>query len=165
MDREHAAVTVLADALPFAYPDGPHDCEALLVHPVTGDIYLVTKERKKAVSGVYKFPSTRSGGSRQTLMKIGEIALGSFFPPGTSLVTAGDIAPDGKRLVLRDYTRVYEFTQPEGATAFDEIWKQTPRAFPSPPTVQGESVCYGSEGRSLYLTSEQLPTPLYEMGQ
>src|SRR3954447_19946285 len=32
-----------AEAMRFQYPDGPHDCEALLVHPTTGDVYLVTK--------------------------------------------------------------------------------------------------------------------------
>jgi hypothetical protein len=163
-ERGRAATTVRAEGLPFAYPDGPHDCESLLVHPVTGDIYLVTKERAKATSGVYKFSSSQGSGMRQTLRKIGEVRLGSYFPLGSSLVTAGDIAPDGKRLVLRDYTRVYEFTLPEDATSFDEIWKQAPRAFAAPPMLQGESICYGSEGRSLYLTSEQLPTPLYEMG-
>src|SRR5207247_1030146 len=29
--------------LPFVYPDGPHNAEALLVHPTTGDVYVVTK--------------------------------------------------------------------------------------------------------------------------
>jgi hypothetical protein len=28
---------------------------------------------------------------------------------------------------------------------------------------QGESICYGPDGRSLYLTSEKLPTPLIEI--
>ena len=38
--REPAAMTsgleVAAEALPFQYPDGSHNAEALLVHPVTG---------------------------------------------------------------------------------------------------------------------------------
>ncbi|HEV2883566.1 MAG TPA: hypothetical protein VGW36_01840, partial [Pyrinomonadaceae bacterium] len=33
-----------AEAIRLRYPDGKHDSEALLVHPQTGKIYLVTKE-------------------------------------------------------------------------------------------------------------------------
>src|SRR2546429_179177 len=32
-----------AAELTFVYPDGPHDAEALLVDPVSGEIFIVTK--------------------------------------------------------------------------------------------------------------------------
>jgi hypothetical protein len=32
-----------------------------------------------------------------------------------------------------------------------------------PRRRQGESICYGPDGKTLYLTSEQLPTPLWEV--
>ncbi len=32
-----------------------------------------------------------------------------------------------------------------------------------PQRNQGESVCYGADGRTLYLTSEFAPTPLLEV--
>lgn len=150
-----------AEALPFAYPDGAHDCEALLVHPTTGAIYLVTKERDKGASGVYRFPAPLAPGRKETLVKVAEIS-----PAGSrseSVITAGDIAPDGRRLILRDLHRLYEFALPTTNQTFDDIWKQKPRVFSSPQLSQGEAVCYSRDGRSLYLTSENLPTPLYQM--
>ena len=32
-----------------------------------------------------------------------------------------------------------------------------------PLRIQGESICYGPDGKTLYLTSEKLPTPLWEV--
>lgn len=159
--RAQPIPTAQAEALPFAYPDGAHDCEALLVHPTTGTIYLVTKERGRGTSGVYRFPEPLAPGRKETLVKVAEIS-----PAGSqteSMITAGDIAPDGRRLILRDLRRLYEYTLPEGAQKFDDIWKQKPRVIPSPKLSQGEAVCYSRDGRSLYLTSENLPTPLYQL--
>ena len=31
-------------ALTFVYPDGPHDAEALIVDPSSGELFIVTKE-------------------------------------------------------------------------------------------------------------------------
>jgi len=41
-----------AERIPLRYADGPRNAEALLVHPTTGDIYVVVKEPLTA--GVYK---------------------------------------------------------------------------------------------------------------
>ena len=32
-----------------------------------------------------------------------------------------------------------------------------------PVRVQGEAICYGQDGKTLYLTSEKRPTPLWEV--
>ena len=47
--------SVTAEAFPFSYPDGNHDCEAIIVNPSNGQIYLVTKTMKSDC-GVYRFP-------------------------------------------------------------------------------------------------------------
>ncbi len=36
--------TESADAIKLSYPDIRHDAETLMVHPVTGDIYILSKE-------------------------------------------------------------------------------------------------------------------------
>jgi hypothetical protein len=130
---------------------------------MTGDIYLVTKERHKSKSAVFKFPYPNEPGQKQVLIKVTEIDLGLNLPLSISLVTGGDIAPDGRRLILRDYFQLYEYRLPLDAADFDQIWFQKPQVLPSPPVVQGEAVCYSVDGQALYLTSEQLPTPLYEL--
>ena len=49
----------------------------------------------------------------------------------------------------------------------NEDWQQalaTPaRRIVMPERRQGESICYGSDARTLYVTSEKLPTPLFEI--
>ena len=43
VSKSKAAATAPSEAIPLRYPEGSHDAEALLVHPHTGNIYLVTK--------------------------------------------------------------------------------------------------------------------------
>ena len=47
-------VTAPATALRLRYDDGPHDAESLMVHPTTGDIYVITKSFGD--TRVYKAP-------------------------------------------------------------------------------------------------------------
>jgi hypothetical protein len=48
-----------------------------------------------------------------------------------------------------------------------ETWAQAfakePRIIQVPPRTQGEAICYGLDSRTLYLTSEQLPAPLFKV--
>jgi hypothetical protein len=49
----------------------------------------------------------------------------------------------------------------------EETWAQgfarPGRPVRMPPRRQGESICYGPDGRTLYLTGEQRPTPLLQV--
>jgi hypothetical protein len=142
----------------FAYPDGPRDAEALLVHPKTGVLYVVTKERKDGVAGVYRFPAEPAEWwEKNTLVKVGSLPF-----PG-ELVTGGDISPDGRRVALRTYERAYELTLPADAADFDAVWKAAPVAVAMPTMAQGEAITYAADGEALLATSEQLPAPLYEL--
>lgn len=151
-----------AVAIRLKYPDGKYDAEALLMHPSTGDLYIVTKVMG-ATAGVYKLkaPFPKSGVS--TLVSVGEIR----FPSGhIGLITGGDISPDGRRVVLCDYFRAYEFVLPdEQNNTFDAIWKQTPAAVSLGARRQGEAICYRADGCALLATSEGLPCPLIEVAR
>ena len=150
----------------FQYPDGFHDSEALLVHPRTGAIYLVTKE-EAGEAGVYKFPVIKPDASPLThhvLTKIGSLTFGeSGLHPFPNRVTGGDIAPDGKRLVLRTYFAAYEWRLPDGEKNFDAVWATTPAMIPLPLQPQGEGICYTANGASLIVSSERVPTAIYEL--
>src|SRR4051812_1120595 len=41
--KKRPRTTDPAEPIRLAYPDGAHDAEALLVHPATGNLYIVTK--------------------------------------------------------------------------------------------------------------------------
>ena len=102
------------DTYTLRYPDGPHNAEALLVRPETGDLYIVTKTTAQT-SAVYKLASPSASGTF-TLAKIGEIKVGGGIE-GSRLITGGDVSPDGKHVIVRTYLGAYEFSTAQGFPA------------------------------------------------
>ena len=43
-DKKNPLTTEAAEAVKFVYPDFRHDAETLLIHPLTGDLYVITKK-------------------------------------------------------------------------------------------------------------------------
>jgi hypothetical protein len=150
--------TAPSEAIRLKYPDGAHNAEALLVHPSTGDLYVVTKGAQAA--GVYKLAAPYAAGEVHTLALVATLRGPEFFG---ALVTGGDISPDGTRVALCDYAQGYELTLPAGTRGFDDLWTQKPTAVPLGFRLQGESVCYRLDGLALLATSEKTPTPLIEV--
>ncbi len=52
--KMRGVLTARPTAYKLAFPDGPRNAEALLVHPITGRIYVVSKQAQNA--GVYAAP-------------------------------------------------------------------------------------------------------------
>lgn len=157
-DEDAPRETEPAEAVRLKYPDGAHNAEALLVHPRTGDLYVVTKTAASA--NVYKLAAPFDAGKTHTLARVAQLRGPEFFG---SLVTGGDISPDGTRVALCDYAQGYELTLPAGARGFDDIWTQKPAAVPLGLRLQGEAVCYRLDGAALLATSERAPSPLIEV--
>jgi hypothetical protein len=158
-----AAGTEPAFPIHLRYPDHAHDAEALLVHPVTGDIYIVTKAfADDRETLVFKAPAPHTTAAR-TMEKVGRIRFSneSEFTLMLGRVTGGDISPDGRRVVLCDYFRAYETVIPAGRP-FDDIWAQELTPIELAPRRQGEAICYRHDGRALLATSEGSPCPLQE---
>jgi hypothetical protein len=156
--HESPRATAAAEAIRVKYPDGAHDCEALLVHPATGDLYVVTKRGDAA--GVYKLSAPFNSSNVNTFARVATLRGPGFFG---ALVTGADISPDGRRVALCDYASGYELTLPEGSKNFDDVWTQKPTLVPLGPRRQGESVCYTLDGAALLATSEGTPSPLFEV--
>jgi hypothetical protein len=159
--RSRPRPTEPAAELRLRYPDGRHDAEALLVHPQTGDLYVVVKNGEPAC-GVYRLRAAQAAADAvQTLEHVGQFRSPS---PLGSLVTGGAFAPDGRRVVICDYLGAYELRLPSGPAAdFETIWRQTPAPVALGPRFQGEAVCYRPDGRALLATSEGFPALLVEV--
>jgi len=155
-DRERPLRTRPAEAIRLRYPEGPQDAETLMIHPRTGDLYVVTKVAVRPAV-VYKLAAPFKTDAVNTLERIGE-----FLPPTLAggLVTGGDIAPDGRSVVLCDYANGYELRLPAGASDFDAVWRQAPTKFTLGERGQGESVAYSADGTSVFATSEGARPPL-----
>ncbi len=158
-DKKKPSKTEDAQKIKIEYPDAPHDAETLFVHPQTGDVYILTKELEGA-SGVYKLSKNYDVRKNNPLEKIAGFTVPSI-PNG--FLTGGDVSADGKRVVVCDYFAAYEITLPDAAANFDEIWKQKPTLIQTGKRKQGEAVSYLPDGETIYLTSENLNSPLIKI--
>lgn len=147
-----------AEAINFTYPTVRRDAEALLVHPETLDIYILTK-RFSGASGVYRLSGYEPGKTNQ-LEQVSDFSLPAL-PNG--LVTGGEISPDGKRIILCDYFNAYEIEIDMDEKDFDEIWKDEPSIIELGERKQGEAICYSADAASIFATSEKVDSPIIEV--
>lgn len=134
--------TVPAARIRLRYEDGPRDAEALLVHPVTGRLYVVSKKQRGAA--IYQAPERLSTTGVNTLRRIAGINL---------QVTDGAFSPDGQRFVLRGYFNAKEYAPP--ARELGQV--------PIPLQRQGEGLTYTSDGNALLLSSEGVGSTVYRI--
>jgi hypothetical protein len=144
----------------LAYPDGPHDAEALLLDGA-GTPVIVTKE-PSGVAGIYipagpLQPDTTTGVplTRAGTFTPGRTATPNFLGSlGEAMVTGGATAPDGRRIALRTYADAYEWDVPDGDVV-KAITTGTPRITALSGEPQGESIAYTRDGKSLLTVSDQ----------
>jgi len=138
----------------FAYEDDHRNCEALAVDPATRTVLLATKERLFGCL-VYSLPWPKDDPKKvHTARKIATLMI----PPATGM----DISPDGHRAVVVTYGNAYQFTRAPGES-WAQAFARRPVEIVLPARAQGEAICYGADGKTLYLTSENLPAPLWEV--
>jgi hypothetical protein len=132
-----------------------YDMEALMVHPQSGALYVVTKGANTAgLVRILHYPMPLEAGVVKELEVVRTVQMphsSSWNPAtlagqGNHLVTGADIHPDGTRFLLRTYGRIWEF----GGRTFEEAL-----ADPSPTRLtrapgaldhQGEAVAYTAAG-------------------
>lgn len=163
--------SVAAEAVPIAYPDGPHDVEAAVAEP-DGSVLLLTKEPGR--SRIYRVPGVGAGGpppgppGAPPVPVVAE-AVGEF-PVGdgtSSVLTAADLSADGTTVVLRTYGSVFVVAVPEDRTVPEALADPDQRCRAVPPMeLQGEAVgllpdaggyVTVGEGTAPYLTTVVAP--------
>lgn len=151
--------TEQAEAIRLRYPDGKFDAETLLVHPTSGNVYIVTKVALLNPV-LYEAAAPLSPGELITMRRIGEIRVPSLFG---GVLTGGSVSPDGRRVAFCDYFQGYELVLPASAANFDDIWKQRMIGFDLGKRKQGESITYRLDGKALLATSEGKQSPLIQV--
>ncbi len=162
----------------FQYEDGPRDCEAVTVDVTTGQCLLLTKRDNPPQ--LYTVPLFPSPGKTTPVIaeKIAVVPtipgpdlkdLAQPYGKNRSQPTAMDITSDGQTLVILTYKNAYLYSKTLHQTWRSRL-KVNPEIIYLPPVtltslVQREGLCFSSDGRWLYLTSEQLPTPLYRLNR
>ena len=153
----------------FVYPDGKnHNCEALMYDNREQIIYIVTKVYYN-VCQVFSMPFRLDyGDETQTLSYICDLGvkedLGEGAKPfmGFHLVTAADISPDGKYILIKNhnnivakYSWILLWTREEGESVAETLKRQT---HPEPLYCynyewQGEAICW-LDSTKFYTTSD-----------
>lgn len=157
--KKNPLSTDAAEIIKFSYPETRHDAETLMIHPKSGDIYVLSK-RLSGAAGVYKLAANYSLDKTNTLKKIADLSVPAI-PNG--LLTGGSISPDGKRVVVCDYFDAYELALPQNAKDFDEIWKQEITIVKLGERAQGEAIGYSADGNSIFATSEKKNSPIIQV--
>ncbi len=150
--------TAEAERFKVTYPSGARDAEALLVHPKTGEMLIVTKESVgRAV--VFSVPLPLDARRTVRMEQIASLDLRAMGA-GSDLVVDGSVAPDGRRVIIRTYAHALEYDVPDGAPLAG-IWGQKPRLASMNDGPQGESITYRADGGALISIGEGVPARLF----
>lgn len=155
VDPNNPAPTGKVDAaatIDFSYDDGCQDCEAVAVDTNSRTILLVSKRGKRTV---YELPlPDKTPEKPLTAKTIAKLDLG--------MVVGMDISPDGLRAVVLTYWGAREYSRAPGE-AWSAAFARPGRRIGVPGRQQGESICFGHDGKTIYLTSEGSRCPLLEV--
>lgn len=135
--------TTVVDPIRLRYPEGARDAEALLVHPATGRMLVVTKDFFGGE--VFEAPAHLSPAGVNRLRSLGRVA--------TAVVTDGAFFPDGDHLVLRNYGQAAVYSWPR----LEELGRVD-----LPEQQQGEGIAVSEDGRIL-ISSEGKRAPVHEV--
>ena len=119
----------------LVYPDGARDAESLLAHPVTGRLYVASKEIFGGL--LYEAPAELDPKGPNRLRELGEVL---------PIATDAAFFPDGRHLVVRSYdrARIYGFPSLEPVADLD-----------LPQQKQGEGIAVTADGDLLVSTEGQ----------
>lgn len=148
-----ADASLSVEALPFTYPDGPHDAEALVVDR-TGRPAVLTKVRG-SLGQLFALDGLKPG-------TVGKATLLGVLKAPQGLderTTAADLHPSGERLLIRTYTRAWEVRRP-GAQRLEDLVQGTVARVPDASQAQSEAIAYFPEGRGYLMGSEFSGQPL-----
>ena len=151
--------TEQAEIIRLRYPDGAHNAETLLVHPRTGNLYIVLKV-PFGNPGIYEAKAPLRTDRQLTLTQVGTLNVPILFG---GLITGGSISPDGRRVAFCDYLQGYEAVLPGSEASFDTIWTRPLSILDLGGRKQGEAIAYRLDGKALLMTSEGSPMPLTQI--
>lgn len=145
-----------AEQIHFSYPEQTdlspkkegflYDAEAFFYQK--GFLYIITRNRTNPFNGktfIYKVPA-KKGTYDATL--VGEFKTGDDYR--SCQITSADISPDGKKIVLLSYGKIWLYTDFQ----FDDFSKGKLQLIDLKGTTQLESICF-IDNNTLFLSDEE----------
>jgi hypothetical protein len=132
------------DAITFQLPDRKKDMEALMINPLTKNLYVVSKREEPVYLYELKYPHLTT----DTLTATRLISL-----PLTQIVAA-DFSPSGQELLMKNYENVYYWNI--GTSNLLDALKENPLMVQYEQEPQGESITFSRDGSGFYTISEHV---------
>lgn len=132
-----------AEAIRLYLPDGSQNAEAILLDPITRDLFLISKG---TYSAVYRaaYPQSLTQSTQMTpLVRIP-------FDHATSAA----VSTDGHEILIRTYEQIFYYSRREGETIGDAL-ARIPRRLPLAYEVQGEAISWTIDGSGYYTSTEK----------
>lgn len=152
----------------FKWPDGARDCESVAVDAAKGEVLLISK--KRVPPELFRLPLQPNSKS-VVATKIGE--LPGIEQPDTnemernpvygryrSQITAADLSPNGRVLIVLNYHAVYFYVRDDSNASWSTALSNKPYSISFPWLPQAEAITFNREGNAIYIGSEQRPVPL-----
>lgn len=136
---------VAVEAAILTYPKGARDAETMMVDPLDGRIYILSKRDDK--NSLYSF-------DQEAFEKAGETEMKDHFNLPFTMSTAGDISADGSKILIKNYQSIFYWEREEGEDLLD-VLKRDPIELPYNPEPQGEAIGFGPSGATFYTLSEK----------
>lgn len=135
---------VTPEKITLTYPGGARDAESLMVDPISGDIFILSK--RDSLNTLYRLSADKFGDGATELEE-------SIKLPFTS-ATAADISADGSQILVKNYFSIYYWKRNPGETIMQAMSRK-PVELPYSPEPQGEAVGFLLDGKAYYTLSEK----------
>lgn len=153
-----SAVTAAASVFRFTYSVAARNVEAMLVHPRTGEIVLIS-QGQAGFSMVYRFPRPLTEESPITA-ELSDVLDARELGPYDGRVTDATISSDGRYVVVRTNSRALVYDVPDDMP-LARMWRQKPLVFPLDDGRKGEGLSFRLDTRDLITIGEGLFPALY----
>jgi hypothetical protein len=132
------------EKITFSLPDGARDVEALMIDPLTKDLYLITKRNS---TDVYRLPYPQSTTEEIVAEKI--ISGLPFY-----LIIAADWSADGNEILIKSNRNVFYWKRQKWESIAD-LFRREPQVVNYKRELQGESVAFELHGKGYYTLAEK----------
>ncbi len=143
-EQLQAIPSAAIDRVSLQFPGGPKDAESLLVDPISGELYLVSK--REAKNTLYRVPANGFEKGNALLEKLHSFDF-------TSSVAA-DVSRDGSQILIKNYLQVFYWTR-QANQSLSEALQAAPLRLPYIPEPQGEAIGFNFKGDAYFTLSEK----------
>lgn len=132
------------DTIVFRLEDGKKDTEAIMIHPESRNIYIVSKRERPVVVYEIEYPYSVNG--TLTARKIASLPL-------TQIVSA-NVSSDGEEVIMKNYDHIYYWKT--NGNSMRVALQQKPQLLKYTEEPQGEAICFDLDGSGFYTLSETI---------